>query len=126
MVGETQAVSSYRDLLVWRSAMDLAVACYEATNDFPRSEVYSMTSQIRRSSSGIAANIAEGFGRETTPGFIQFLRIAQGSLKELETHLILASRVRLLSQSIADSLLSQAERIGKMLRKLIRRLQERS
>ena len=75
--------------------MDLAEACYHATRAFPREETYGLTAQIRRSASSIAANIAEGYGRETTASFVQFLRIAQGSLKELETHLVLAERVQL-------------------------------
>lgn len=84
-----------------------------------------MTSQIRRSSTAIAANIAEGHGRESTLGFIQFLRIAQGSLKELETHLIISERVGLLKQPHMTKLMSQADEIGKMLRSLIRNLQRR-
>src|SRR5712691_1724129 len=86
------AIRSYRDLEVWRVAMDVAVACYRTTAKFPREEIYSLTAQIRRAASSVSANIAEGYGRETTASFIQFLRIAQGSLKELETHLLLAGR----------------------------------
>jgi four helix bundle protein len=84
-----------------------------------------MTSQIRRSSASIAANIAEGHGRENTGSFIQFLRIAQGSLKELETHLILSARVGLLSEAELTKLLKSAEEIGKMLRSMVRSLQQK-
>jgi four helix bundle protein len=87
------AVRSYRDLRVWQEAMSLAVDCYKLTRAFPKDELFGMTAQIRRSSASIAANIAEGHGRESTGAFIQFLRVAQGSLKELETHLLLAERV---------------------------------
>jgi four helix bundle protein len=116
---------SYRDLKVWREAMNLAVACYELTRTFPKEEMYGTTSQIRRASASIAANIAEGHGRETTASFIHFLRIAQGSLKELETHLMLATRVKLASSDNAESLIAQCDGIGRMLRALMRSLQQR-
>jgi four helix bundle protein len=105
--------------------VELAVACYAATKNFPASEVYGMTSQIRRSSASVAANIAEGHGRESTGVFIQFLRIAQGSLKELETHVIISGRVGLMAETIVGRLLAQTEEVGKMLRSLIRSLQQK-
>ncbi|AJC78833.1 S23 ribosomal RNA-associated protein [Rhizobium etli bv. phaseoli str. IE4803] len=93
-------ISSYRDLKVWQFAIELSVVvCYEVTRTFPREEIYGMTSQIRRSSASVAANIAEGYGRENRGSFAQFLKIAQGSLKELETHLIIAGRIGLLQAS---------------------------
>ncbi|WP_343302643.1 four helix bundle protein [Mesorhizobium retamae] len=100
MEGKT-GIKSYRDLLVWQAAVELAVTCYSVTRNFPASEVCGMTSQIRRSSTSIAANIAEGHGRENTGAFVQFLRVAQGSLKELETHLILSGRVGLIPEKEA-------------------------
>ena len=105
--------------------MALAVACYSATKAFPSSEAYGMTSQIRRSAASIAANIAEGHGRENTGSFIQSLRIAQGSLKELETHLILSEQVGLLGERLLSPLLEQTNEIGNMLRSMIRKLQQR-
>jgi len=84
-----------------------------------------MTSQIRRSAASIAANIAEGHGRENTGSFIQFLRVAQGSLKELETHLILSGQVGLASEAELSPLLIKAEDIGKMLRAMVRNLQQK-
>ncbi|HET9928827.1 MAG TPA: four helix bundle protein [Rubrobacter sp.] len=92
---EDGLVRSYRDLWVWKQGLDLADMCYEVTKAFPKEEVYGMTSQIRRAVTSVPANRAEGHGRENSGEFIQFLRIAQGSLKELETHLLLASRVEL-------------------------------
>ncbi|WP_292894973.1 four helix bundle protein [Nitratireductor sp.] len=119
-------INSYRDLLIWKAAMDLATDCYRATSDFPKSEIYGLTSQIRRSAGSVPANIAEGHGRELTGAFIQFLRVAQGSLKELETHLMLASRLNMLEEGRLQELLQAAEEIGKMIRSMIRRLQEKS
>ena len=92
---ENQSIQSYRDLRVWQEAMTLAEMCYRLTKIFPKEEVYGMTSQIRRAAASVPANIAEGYGRESRAEYIRFLRIAQGSLKEVETHLILSERVRL-------------------------------
>jgi len=103
--------------------MNLAVAAYRLTAEFPKEELYGLTSQIRRSSSSIPANIAEGYGRESSGAYILQLRVAQGSLKELETHLILASRIGILSEGSLSPILEAAEAVGKMLRSLIRSIE---
>lgn len=117
-----EGFKSYKDLRVWREAMTLAEQCYRHTKNFPRDELYGLTTQIRRAAVSIPANIAEGYGRDQTGSHIQFLRIAQGSCKELETHLILAERV-LGDIASAAPLHEQVEAVGKMLRGLIRSLQ---
>ena len=118
-----KSIRSYRDLDVWQVSIGLAELCYLETKQFPREELFGMTSQIRRSAAAIPANIAEGYGRETPGAFIQFLRIAQGSLKELETHLILAQRIALLAPEPTDKMLAECDRVGRMLRNFIRALQ---
>src|SRR5260370_42551283 len=118
-------INSYRDLKVWQAGMVLAKGCYFLTRTFPKAELFAMTSQIRRAGTSIPANIAERTGRENTGEYIQFLRIAQGSLKELETHLILAYEVEICTNQAALPLLDQADQLGRMLRALIRSLQER-
>lgn len=123
MLGMGEGIQSYRDLVVWQDAMSLAEACYKLTRTFPRDEMFGLTSQIRRAAASIPANIAEGYGREVRGSYVQSLRIAQGSLKELETHLLLAQRVELLPGDAIGDLISTSERIGKMLRALIRALQ---
>jgi four helix bundle protein len=120
-----QPINSYPDLKVWQEAMALAEACYRLTRPFPREETFGLTSQIRRSAGSVPANIAEGHGRENTGSFIQHLRIAQGSLKELETHLILAVRVGTAEAGLVKPVLDQCEGLGRMLRGLIRSLQEK-
>jgi len=117
-------IQSYRDLEVWRQGMDLAEACYRLTKTFPREEIYGMVSQIRRAAVSIPANIAEGYGRECRNEYIRFLRIAQGSLKELEIHLLLAARVELITTENAQPILTQCESTGKLLRALLRALQK--
>ena len=118
-------IQSYRDLRVWQYAMEMAVTCYRLTQQFPKEELYGITSQIRRSANSIPANIAEGNGRENRGEYIQFLRIAQGSLKELETHLLLSARVGFAPPAAAEAILLQSETQGKQLRALIRSLQRK-
>ena len=120
-----QPIRSYKDLDVWKTAISLAEAVYASSSTFPRDERFGMTAQMRRSAVSIAANIAEGNGRESTPSFIQFLRIAQGSLKELETHLVIAERVKLLASAAVTLSKRYATSIGKMLRNLIRSLERK-
>ena len=85
-----------------------------------------MTSQIRRAASSVPANIAEGYGRDSTGEYIQFLRVAQGSLKELETHLTLSRRVGLMAESETKDVLEECDHLGRMLHRLIRALQRSS
>lgn len=103
----------------------MAVDCYKATEMFPATETFGLSSQIRRAVVSVAANIAEGHGRETSGSFIQFLRIAQGSVKETETHILLSARLGFIELVKAEALLHKATEIGKMLRGLIRRVQEK-
>ena len=86
-------LKSYRELLVWQKATDFAVECYRFSASFPKAETYGLTSQIRRAAVSIRANIAEGSGRGSRKEYVQFLLIAQGSLKELETHIIIAEKL---------------------------------
>ena len=118
-------IKSYRDLLVWQQAMDLAVLCYKLSKKFPKEDLFGLTSQMRRSSASVAANIAEGHGRESSQTFIQYLRISQGSLKETETHIILAGRLELGNKLELKDALASCDEIGKMLRSLIRAIQDK-
>jgi four helix bundle protein len=86
-------MSSYRDLLVWQEAVRLAKEVYLITSNFPKEEIYGLTSQMRRSSISIASNIAEGRSRGTRKDFVQFLRIALGSEAELETQIEIAKEL---------------------------------
>jgi four helix bundle protein len=104
--------------------MDLAVECCALTKEFPKEEIYGLVSQIRRASVSIAANIAEGYGREATGAYVHHLKIAQGSLKELETHLILSTRVGIVALERVEAAMSLGDEIGRMLRSLSRRLQD--
>jgi four helix bundle protein len=115
-------IESYKDLIVWQQAMDVAVAVYDATRTWPKEELYGLTSQVRRAATSVPANIAEGYGRNNRGSYQQFLRIAQGSPKELETHLLIAQRVGIAPAATVSELLGATEGAGKMLGQLIRKL----
>lgn len=110
----------HKKLDLWRAAMELAVTIYQVTDSFPREERYGLTDQIRRASSSVPSNIAEGAGRQTRKEFINYLHIAQGSLSELDTHLELARRLGYFGQDSWTALDGKVERIDKMLSGLIR------
>lgn len=103
-------IRNYKDLIVWQKSVDLAVQIYQVTNDFPKSESYGLTDQLRRASVSIASNIAEGCGRQLrTADQKHFLRVAYGSAQELETQLIIAHKLKYLSledfKKVSDLLL---------------------
>ena len=115
-------LQSYRDLLAWQKAMELAALVYRLTESFPKREVYGLAAQIRRAGVSVPSNIAEGYGRGGRREYLQFLLIAQGSLKELETQTILAQRLAYATQAQAGRILLAAEVAGKLLGGLIRSL----
>ena len=122
MQGELEKIKSYRELEVWKKAIDLAEAIYKVTNHFPKSEMYGMTSQLRRASVSVPSNIAEGASRQATKEFIQFLNIANGSLSEIETQLELAIRFDYISN---NNLQPQINHIRSMIFGLIKSLRRK-
>lgn len=115
-------VKSYQELEVWKKSIDLAEKIYETSRQFPQDEKFALTSQIRRAAVSVASNIAEGAERGGTREFLQFLGIASGSLAEVETQLILAARLKMMTPGILESLLARADEIGRMLSGLKRSL----
>jgi four helix bundle protein len=110
----------HRDLEVWQKAMDLAQQMYVVTKGFPTEERFGLSAQMRRASISVPCNIAEGAARRTTKDFVGFIHTARGSLAELETQILLASRLGLLDQ--ATELLASAREVGRLLNGLIRSL----
>jgi four helix bundle protein len=104
--------------------MDLVADCYKLVAVFPRDEKFGLVSQIRRAPSSVPANIAEGFGRWSAPDFARFLAIASGSLRELETHLIIAQRLGYLSDGSVDSTFHAIDDLAKMLYRMRVRVRE--
>ncbi|PLZ91122.1 hypothetical protein CEN44_09330 [Fischerella muscicola CCMEE 5323] len=106
---------SYREQFIWKRSVELAVNCYELTQKFPQSELYGLTSQIRGSAVSVASNIAEGYGRKSKSEYIQFLHIALGSLRELDTQLIIAQQVKLTDQQLFNPLIQSVEEMQKIM-----------
>ncbi|HXF52361.1 MAG TPA: four helix bundle protein [Dehalococcoidia bacterium] len=115
----------FRDLKVWEKAHALALDVYRVTQGFPPDELYGLTGQMRRASSSIPANIAEGCGRDGDGELARFLRIAMGSASELEYHLLLARDLALCPRADYDRLTADLTEVKRMLATLIRRLRPR-
>lgn len=112
-------MNSYKDLIVWQKSMELCVGVYKTTQNFSKSELYGITSQIRRCAISLPSNIAEGQRRGHKAEYIQFLRISYGSGAELETQLLIALKIGYLKQNDFDHLNATLQEIMKMLNKLI-------
>ncbi|MEJ1239872.1 four helix bundle protein [Chryseolinea sp. T2] len=107
-------MNNYKELKIWQKSIELSVKIYHITQTFPRTEVFGLTSQMRRSASSVATNIAEGAGRNSRKEFSNFLGIANGSSSELETQMIIASKVNLISNAELKSLQKLVTEIQKM------------
>ena len=115
-------MKDFRDLKVWRKAHELTLAVYRATVRFPAQERYGLTSQLRRGTTSIASNIAEGCGRSGDADFARCLQIALGSASEVEYQLLLAKDLELLSPATHRRLDSQTTEVKRMLASLIQKL----
>lgn len=115
-------VRNYQELIVWQKAMDLVEEIYKASQGFPREELYGLTSQIRRAAVSIPSNIAEGQGRQTTPDFLRHLSIAYGSLREVETQILIAGRLRYLDATTVEAVIRSGGEVGRLLNGLMNAL----
>ena len=118
-------VRSYKDLQVWQRAMELASSVYRFTEMLPADKRFGLTSQLRRASISVPANIAEGHQRTSTKDYLRFLSIASGSLAELETLVQLATRLHSLAPASTHGLEAEADEVGKMLRAIQTRLTDK-
>jgi four helix bundle protein len=110
---------SYRDLIVWQKAIQLVTEIYKTTKQFPKEEIYGLTSQLRRAAVSIPSNIPEGQSRLSKLEFKNFLSHARGSLVEVETQLLIARNLGYLSESAADQLLKQTAEVARILNGLL-------
>ena len=115
-------MKDFRTLSVWQKAHDLTVLVYRETGSFPREELFGLTSQVRRASSSIGANIAEGCGRNSNADFSRFLQIAFGSANELDSHLLLARDLQFIEKSNHELLNERLLEVKRMLSSLIRKI----
>lgn len=112
-------MNNFRELKIWQKGIDIAVAIYKLTEQFPSNEKYALTSQMKRSGVSISSNIAEGAGRNSSKDFAHFLDISVGSSNELETQLIIAERLSFISEKESQILIGEINEVQKMTRKLI-------
>jgi four helix bundle protein len=112
-------VRNYQELIVWQRAMDLVEQVYSISKSFPREEMYGLTSQLRRAAVSIPSNIAEGQGRRTTADFVRHLSISYGSLREVETQILIAARLQYLSTEGCRGILEMAGEVGRLLNGLM-------
>ncbi|MFH1921143.1 MAG: four helix bundle protein [Planctomycetota bacterium] len=120
------AVKDYRELIVWQKAVDLVEAVYRASASFPKEEVYGLTSQIRRAAVSVPSNIAEGQARNTTADFLHFLSIARGSLKEVETQVIIARRLGYIDAQKESELTNLTEEVSRLISGLTNSLKKKT
>ena len=119
------ALKSYRELVAWQRAMDLAEQVYAATRGWPSEERYGPTSQVRRAAVSVPSNIAEGQGRTTTREFLHQLSIARGSLMEVETQIMLAQRLDYQNGEVSTRILDCAAEVSRLISGLFRALENR-
>ncbi len=119
------SISRFRELKAWQLGMDLTEKVYLLTDSFPRSEIYGLSSQIRRCAVSIPSNLAEGHGRTSAKEFLQFIAIAYGSICELETQILLSHRLKYLDQSNLETVSTLLTETSKTIRGLQKAIRER-
>lgn len=120
------SINSHKDLVVWKKGIELCKMVYKVTEDFPKSEIYGITSQMRRSVVSIPSNIAEGRSRNTTKDFLHFLSISLGSASELETQIEIARELSFITQQKYIDLNSHLVEVSKMIVGLMKKLNQKS
>lgn len=120
---EKQTITTYKDLIVWQKSIELVNEVYAVTRRFPKEEMFGLTNQIRRAAVSIPANIAEGWGRNSTKNYVQFIKISLGSLFELETLIIIAKDQSYIEEHVKNKTSEEIAEIGKMLNKLMQNLE---
>ena len=125
MSSAKRKIESYQDLLVWQKSIDLVAEVYRIAGKLPLNEQYGLTSQLRRAAVSVSANIAEGFGRWHANELVRFLLIANGSVKEVETHMFIGNKLALLISADTKVALQMASEISKMIFSLRDKLSRR-
>ena len=115
-------MGNYKDVTAWQKAMDLIDAVYDAVKSFPKSELFHLSQQMRSAATSIASNIAEGNGRDTTADYRRFVFQARGSAYELETHILIATRRRFITEGLSHDLLASTQEVCRLLNGLVKYL----
>ena len=117
-------IKSYKDLIVWKKAKDLAIEIYKITGNFPKEEMFGITNQLRRPVVSISNNISEGTGRQYKKDTIQFLFVSNGSLNEVESMLQIANELGFINEKKTDELVQRTEEVRKLLKEFIKYFQD--
>ena len=118
-------LKSYKELKVWQKAYNLCIEIYKITRTFPKEELYGLTSQIRRAAVSVPSNIAEGYGRKTTPEYLRSLYIAYGSSCELETQILLSGDLGLMKAEALNKIQEDLGEVERMLKALIKAVENK-
>lgn len=110
-----EKTKTFKELIVWQKSHRLVLEAYKATSGFPKQEIYALTSQIRRASVSVAANIAEGYKKKTKPNKLNFLNISEGSLEEVKYYLILSKDLEFISEKEFANLENLTEEVGRLI-----------
>jgi four helix bundle protein len=119
-------MKTFRDLIVWQRAMELVTLIYQLSKNFPKDELYGLTSQIRRTAVSIPANIAEGYGRRSTQDYLRFLHISMSSNYELQTLLEIACNLKYFSGASFEDAFEKSRELERMLSSLIMKINRNS
>ena len=118
-------ISSYKDLIVWQKSIELVTTIYSLTKNFPSEEKFGIVNQLNRAVVSIPSNIAEGWGRESSKNYLQFLRISRGSLMEVETLILISKNLNYINEENFKTISDKIEEVGKILQGLIKSMQQR-
>ena len=118
-------IKSYKELIVWQKAISLVSDVYAISKTFPNEEKFGLVNQLNRAVVSIPSNIAEGWGRESSKNYLQFLRISRGSLMEVETLIIISKNLNYINEDSFKKLSEQLEEVSKILQGLIKGVQQK-
>jgi four helix bundle protein len=124
--GNLNIIKTFRDLIVWQKSMGLVTAVYKLTKALPDDELYGLSNQMRRCAVSIPSNIAEGYGRNSTPEYLRFVRFSIGSLFELQTQLEISHNLNFIDTHIFNNLYETCREIERMLTSLARKLEKKA
>lgn len=122
---ENKKVESFQDLIVWQKGIQLVSDIYDLTENFPKDEMFGLSGQLKRAAVSVPANIAEGWGNGATKNYGRFLRIARGSLFEVDTLMIIATRLKFVNQERSNEIRNKITETGRMLNALITKLKNK-
>ncbi len=118
-------LKSYKDLIVGQKAIELVTEIYSVSKTFPNEEKFGIVNQLNRAVVSIPANIAEGWGRESSKNYLQFLRISRGSLMEVETLILISKNLKYVDEEKFNLISNKIEEVGKIRQGLIKSIQQR-